>query len=39
MVGIALTLVPFYNFHALKFNANAVLTPLWAVATWWSVVV
>jgi hypothetical protein len=35
-VGIALlTLVPFYNFHALKFNANAVLTPLWAVTTWW----
>jgi 4-amino-4-deoxy-L-arabinose transferase-like glycosyltransferase len=36
VVGIALlTLVPFYNFHALKFNANSVLTPLWAVATWW----
>ena len=35
VVGIALlTLVPFYNFHALKFNANAVLTPLWALATW-----
>ena len=34
--GIALlTLVPFYNFHALKFNANSVLTPLWALATWW----
>ena len=36
VVGIALlTLVPFYNFHALKFNANTVLTPLWALATWW----
>jgi 4-amino-4-deoxy-L-arabinose transferase-like glycosyltransferase len=36
VVGIALlTLVPFYNFHALKFNANAVLTPLWAIATGW----
>jgi len=37
VVAIALlTLVPFYNFFALKFNANAVLTPLWALATWWS---
>jgi hypothetical protein len=36
VVGIALlTLVPFYNFHAIKFNANTVLTPLWAIATWW----
>jgi 4-amino-4-deoxy-L-arabinose transferase-like glycosyltransferase len=36
VVGIALlTLVPFYNFHALKYNANSVLTPLWAVLTWW----
>ena len=36
VVGIALlTLVPFYNFHALKFNANTVLTPLWALTTWW----
>lgn len=36
IVGIALlTLVPFYNFHALKFNANTVLTPFWALATWW----
>src|SRR6266567_5923919 len=34
--GIALlTLVPFYNFHALKFNANTVLIPLWAATTWW----
>jgi 4-amino-4-deoxy-L-arabinose transferase-like glycosyltransferase len=36
VVGIALlTLVPFYNFHALKYNANSVLTPLWALLTWW----
>ena len=28
-----LTLVPFFNFHALKFNANTVLLPLWAAAT------
>jgi hypothetical protein len=36
VVGITLlTLVPFYNFHALKFNANAVLTPFWAATTWW----
>jgi 4-amino-4-deoxy-L-arabinose transferase-like glycosyltransferase len=36
VVGIALlTFVPFYNFHALKFNANTVLTPFWAATTWW----
>jgi 4-amino-4-deoxy-L-arabinose transferase-like glycosyltransferase len=36
VVGIALlTLIPFYNFHALKFNVNTVLTPLWAATTWW----
>jgi hypothetical protein len=35
VVGVALlTLVPFYNFLALKFNANTVLTPLWAATTW-----
>jgi 4-amino-4-deoxy-L-arabinose transferase-like glycosyltransferase len=34
--GIALlTLVPFYNFHALKFNVNTVLLPLWAATTFW----
>src|SRR5947207_4259954 len=34
--GLALlTLVPFYNFHALKFNANTVLIPLWAATTLW----
>lgn len=32
---ILLTLVPFYNFHALKFNANTVLIPFWAATTWW----
>src|SRR5580693_3672603 len=36
VAGIALlTFVPFYNFHAMKFNANTVLTPFWALATWW----
>ena len=30
----ALTLVPFFNFHALKYNANTVLIPLWAGTTW-----
>jgi 4-amino-4-deoxy-L-arabinose transferase-like glycosyltransferase len=28
-----LTLVPFFNFHALKYNANTVLMPLWALTT------
>jgi 4-amino-4-deoxy-L-arabinose transferase-like glycosyltransferase len=36
VVGLALmTLVPFFNFHALKFNANSVLIPVWALTTWW----
>jgi 4-amino-4-deoxy-L-arabinose transferase-like glycosyltransferase len=36
VVGIVLlTFVPFYNFHALKFNANTVLIPFWAATTWW----
>jgi 4-amino-4-deoxy-L-arabinose transferase-like glycosyltransferase len=30
-----LTLIPFFNFHALKFNPNTVLVPLWAVTTLW----
>lgn len=30
-----LMLVPFYNFHALKFNPNTVLLLLWAVTTLW----
>jgi Dolichyl-phosphate-mannose-protein mannosyltransferase len=34
--GLALlTLVPFFNFHALKYNANTVLIPLWAATTLW----
>jgi hypothetical protein len=28
-----MTFVPFFNFHALKFNANTVLLPLWAATT------
>jgi hypothetical protein len=36
VVGLALlTLVPFFNFHALKFNVNTVLLPLWAATTLW----
>jgi hypothetical protein len=31
---VLLTFVPFYNFHAIKFNANAVLMPFWALAMW-----
>jgi 4-amino-4-deoxy-L-arabinose transferase-like glycosyltransferase len=35
IIGIALlTFVPFFNFHALKFNVNTVLLPLWAATTW-----
>lgn len=29
-----LSLLPFYNFFALKFNANSVETPFWALTTW-----
>ena len=36
VAGIALmTFVPFFNFHALKFNVNTVLMPVWAVTAWW----
>lgn len=36
IVGLALlTLIPFFNFHALKFNVNTVLMPLWAATTLW----
>jgi hypothetical protein len=36
VAGLALlTLVPFFNFHALKFNVNTVLLPLWAATTLW----
>ena len=31
---LLLTFIPFFNFHALKFNANTVLIPLWALTTW-----
>ncbi len=35
-VGLALLmLVPFFNFHALKFNVNTVLIPTWAATTVW----
>jgi 4-amino-4-deoxy-L-arabinose transferase-like glycosyltransferase len=34
VLGLALlTLIPFYNFHALKFDHNAVLLSLWAATT------
>ncbi len=32
---LLLTFIPFFNFHALKFNVNTVLIPLWAVTTLW----
>lgn len=36
VVGLALlTLIPFFNFHALKYNVNTVLMPLWAATTLW----
>jgi 4-amino-4-deoxy-L-arabinose transferase-like glycosyltransferase len=36
VLGVALlTLIPFFNFHALKFNVNTVLLPLWAATTFW----
>lgn len=34
VAGVALlTLIPFFGFHALKFNVNTVLIPLWAATT------
>jgi 4-amino-4-deoxy-L-arabinose transferase-like glycosyltransferase len=34
VVGLAiLTLIPFFNFHALKYNQNTILMPLWAATT------
>jgi len=34
IIGLALlTFVPLFNFHALKFNVNTVLLPLWAATT------
>jgi hypothetical protein len=36
VVALALlTFIPFFNFHALKFNVNTVLMPLWALSTYW----
>ena len=36
VLGLALlTLTPFFNFHALKYNVNTVLIPLWAATTLW----
>src|SRR5918993_1506105 len=36
VLGLALlTLIPFFNFHGLKFNVNTVLLPLWAATTLW----
>jgi 4-amino-4-deoxy-L-arabinose transferase-like glycosyltransferase len=33
--GLALLmLVPFFNFHALKYNANSAMMPWWGLATW-----
>jgi 4-amino-4-deoxy-L-arabinose transferase-like glycosyltransferase len=29
-----LMLVPFFNFHALKYNANSAMMPWWALTTW-----
>jgi 4-amino-4-deoxy-L-arabinose transferase-like glycosyltransferase len=35
VLGIALlSLLPFYNFHALTYNVSSVLTPFWAATTW-----
>ena len=36
VAGLAfMTFVPFFNFHALKYNVNTVLLPMWALTTWW----
>ena len=36
VAGLALlTLIPFFNFHALKYNVNTVLLPLWAATALW----
>jgi len=32
---VLLMLIPFFNFHALKFNVNTVLMPVWAATTLW----
>jgi 4-amino-4-deoxy-L-arabinose transferase-like glycosyltransferase len=34
-IGLALLmLVPFFNFHALKYNANSAMMPWWGLTTW-----
>jgi 4-amino-4-deoxy-L-arabinose transferase-like glycosyltransferase len=34
-VGLALlTFIPFFNFHAFKFNANSAMMPWWALTIW-----
>jgi 4-amino-4-deoxy-L-arabinose transferase-like glycosyltransferase len=36
VAGLALLMfIPFFNFHALKFNVNTVLMPVWAATTFW----
>src|ERR1700733_1971141 len=36
LIGLALlSFIPFYNFLALKLNANTILLPTWAVTTLW----
>lgn len=35
---LLLSFIPFFNFHALKFNANTVLMPFWAATTLWFLV-
>jgi hypothetical protein len=36
VVGLMLLMfIPFFNFHALKFNVNTVLMPVWAATTLW----
>jgi 4-amino-4-deoxy-L-arabinose transferase-like glycosyltransferase len=35
VIGLALlTFIPVFNFHALKFNNNAISLPTWAATTW-----
>jgi hypothetical protein len=36
VIGLALLmLVPFFHFHALKFNVNTVMMPFWAATAYW----
>jgi 4-amino-4-deoxy-L-arabinose transferase-like glycosyltransferase len=32
---VLLTLIPFFNFHALKYNVNTVLMPVWGITALW----